>query len=253
MRPTKNWASISFINLENDSNRNVNNIFDRYDVDNELSKTKIDEKNDIKDFEIDNSKQKNIFSKFNNTYNNTYKNQQQKIEEINLENNNENILNKKKNKNFNNICINEGKENKSNEKIKSNNQNIQVTPPSKKNSYIKDASININEDNITKTDLDYNNNSSLVIKNINLKDDFTKKRYINKKHQSQSPFLSDILENLNIISPKNYFKIKDNILKIILNNELNISILFVNILYPIAINQLKYQPIYAKLCKDIDK
>ena len=98
-----------------------------------------------------------------------------------------------------------------------------------------------------------NNNSKIITKNFLIKEDLTKKNYVNKKYQSETPLVSDILEYLNLITPKNYFIIKEKILNIIINNEPNIALLFVNILYPIAINQKKYQPIYAKLCKDLDK
>ena len=75
---------------------------------------------------------------------------------------------------------------------------------------------------------------------------------MNKDLQKISPILSDILENINIITPNNYFTVKNKILKLITDNN-NMSIEFVNILYSVSINQIKYQPIYSKLFKDIDK
>ena len=171
------------------------------------------------------------------------------------DNNNENT--NKKNSKINDLSKdNEDKENKPYKKIKEDIQNIPVTPPTKRNSFIKDNSINNNENNFTKTDIDCNinnTNTGIIIKNLSIKEDLAKKSYINIRFQSESPILCDILEYINIISLKNYFKIKDKISNIITNNDENISKLFVSILYPIAIKQKKYQPIYAKLCKDIDK
>ena len=80
-----------------------------------------------------------------------------------------------------------------------------------------------------------------------------KKNYANKQHQLISPILSDILENLNLITPKNYSIVKNQIFKLLINNDNNISIEFVNILYSIGVNQIKFQRIYSKLFKDIDK
>ena len=98
-------------------------------------------------------------------------------------------------------------------------QNIQVTPPTKRNSFIKDNSINNNENNFTRTDIDSNINNSntvIIIKHFAIKENLTKKNYINNKYQSESPILSDILEYLNIICPQNYFIIQDKIIKIMM-------------------------------------
>ena len=172
------------------------------------------------------------------------------------ENSNDNT-NQKKIKNINISKIskdNEENENKVYKKINDIMQNIEVTPPTKRNSFIKDSSINNNDNNFTKTDIDINiNNTGIILKNLSIKNELIKKNYINKKNQSESPILSDILECINIITPKNYIIIKNKLINIISNKEKNISISFVNILYPIAINQKNYQPIYAKLFKDIDK
>ena len=167
----------------------------------------------------------------------------------------------KKNIKFNDIYKdNEEKENKS-YKINEDIHNIQVTPTTKRNSFIKNISINNNDNNFTKTDIDSNinntNNSNTIIKNLAVKDEF-KKNFINNNHNQivkyDSPLVKDILENLNIITPKNYFKIKDKIINLIIYNDYEkTSLLFVNILYQIAVKQKKFQPIYAKLCKDIDK
>ena len=206
---------------------------------------------------------------------------QQKVEGINLSNN-EFLLNENNNnenstkKNFKNNSLLKDKEEKEEIEIKTYKkmndiiQNVQVTPKTNRNSFIKDNSINNNENNFTKTDIETNtnnnintnstninninsNNSRTIPKTFTIKEDLTKKNYINNKNQLESPLLSDILENINLITPKNYFIIKDKILNIIINNDPNISLLFVNILYPIAINQKKFQPVYAKLCKDLDK
>ena len=90
------------------------------------------------------------------------------------------------------------------------------------------------------------------IRIIELKEKPIKHNYLNKDLQKISPILSDILENINIITPNNYFTVKNKILKLITDNN-NMSIEFVNILYSVSINQIKYQPIYSKLFKDIDK
>ena len=90
------------------------------------------------------------------------------------------------------------------------------------------------------------------IRIIELKEKPIKHNYLNKDLQKISPILSDILENVNIITPNNYFTVKNKILKLITDNN-NMSIEFVNILYSVSINQIKYQPIYSKLFKDIDK
>ena len=136
-------------------------------------------------------------------------------------------------------------------------QNIQVTPTTKRNSFIKDISITINNNdvNFTKTDIDsnINNNTGIIIKNFTINEDLSKKNYINNKFESESPILCDILENLNKITLKNYFLLKDKLFNIIINNNENISVLFISILYSIATNQRKFQSLYAKLCKDIDK
>ena len=90
------------------------------------------------------------------------------------------------------------------------------------------------------------------IRIIELKEKPIKHNYLNKDLQKISPILSDILENVNIITPNNYFTVKNKILKLITDNY-NMSTEFVNILYSVSINQIKYQPIYSKLFKDIDK
>ena len=100
-----------------------------------------------------------------------------------------------------------------------------------------------------KINLKLNKNDIRVIK---FEEKPIKNNYLNKDLQKISPILSDILENINLITPNNYFTVKNKILKLILDNN-NISIEFVNILYLISINQIKYQPLYSKLFKDIDK
>ena len=100
-----------------------------------------------------------------------------------------------------------------------------------------------------KINLKLNKNDIRVVK---FEDKPIKNSYLNKDLQKISPLLSDILENINLITPNNYFTVKNKILKLILDNN-NISIEFVNILYLISINQIKYQPLYSKLFKDIDK
>ena len=78
-----------------------------------------------------------------------------------------------------------------------------------------------------------------------------KNNYMNKRLKNDISL--DILENINIISPKNYQTIKTEILNLIISDKENGESLFIDILYPIAINQIKYHPLYAKLCKDLDK
>ena len=200
-----------------------------------------------KDSEIDKTEQTNILSEIT-------------LNAINFSNNDDIILNENKNnensnkKNNNQIKI---YVDKSNEKI-----NDFLNLPTKRSFSIKDNSItNTYRNNNTKIDIEANNNNdsnsnnnkNKIVKNLIIKDDLTKKDYINKKNQFQTPLLSDILEYINIISIKNYYKIKNNIINIIINSDQNIELLFIKILYPIAINQKKNQPIYAKLCKDIDK
>ena len=80
-----------------------------------------------------------------------------------------------------------------------------------------------------------------------------KNNYINKEYQNIYPIFSSILENLNIITPNNYFFVKDNILKLLGNNDNNILKEFVNVVYSTAIKQKEFQPIYSKLFKDFDK
>ena len=80
-----------------------------------------------------------------------------------------------------------------------------------------------------------------------------KNNYINNEYQNISPKFSDIIENLNIITPNNYFLAKDKILKLLGNHDNNILKEFVNVVYTIAIKQREYQPIYSKLFKDLDK
>ena len=69
------------------------------------------------------------------------------------------------------------------------------------------------------------------ILSVKLLEEPIKKNYINNQHQLISPILSDILENLNLITPKNYSIVKNQIFKLLINNDNNISIEFVNILY----------------------
>ena len=242
---------------ENIENKMMKNDLYKYEQD-DISKTEVDtnlnevknesknnkDENKIKnnkDSEIDKTEQTNILSEITSNA-------------INFSNNDDIILNENKNnensnkKNNNQIKI---YDEKSNEKI-NDFQNL----PTNRSFSIKDNSINKSyRNNNTKIDIETNNNSNKnkIVKSLIIKDDLTKKDYINKRNQFQTPLLSDILEYINIISVKNYCKIKNNIINIIINSEKNIELLFIKILYPIAINQKKYQPIYAKLCKDIDK
>ena len=248
---------------ENIENRIMKNDLYKYEQD-DISKTEVDTnlneanlKNESKnnkdenknknnkDSEIDKTEQTNILSEITSNA-------------INFSNNDDIILNENKNnensnkKNNNQIKI---YDDKSNEKI-NDFQNLTTN----RSFSIKDNSINNTyRNNNTKIDIDTNNNSNnninknKIVKNLIIKDDLTKKDYINKKNQLQTPLLSDILEYINLISIKNYYKVKKNIINLIINSDQNIELLFIKILYPIAINQKKYQPIYAKLCKDIDK
>ena len=91
------------------------------------------------------------------------------------------------------------------------------------------------------------------IQTVKLLEQPIKKNYINKQNELISPILSDILENLNLMTPKNYSLVKNQILKLLNNNDNNISMEFVNILYSMGVNQIKFQRMYSKLFKDIDK
>ena len=150
-----------------------------------------------------------------------------------------------------------------NKKYNSDNHNL-------KNNIISDYSNKINNNNETKNNIIINefildkekenlpqriekSDKMKIVKEINIKDPPIKSKYINKELSSKSPILLNILEYINIISPDNYFLVKNNILNLILNNDNNISNEFVNMLYPISINQEKFQPLYAKLFKDLDK
>ena len=113
-------------------------------------------------------------------------------------------------------------------------------------------SSNDNYNSTIKSDFDILNERT-TNKSIIINENLIKAKYINNKNQSESPVLSDILFLINIISTRNYFKIKNKILNLLINNGPNIPMQFVNMIYPIAINQKRFQPIYAKLCKDIDK
>ena len=133
--------------------------------------------------------------------------------------------------------------------------NLDISPIPTRNSFIKEDNDNIiyekteTENNIKiETEEENNDDENNIIKN-NLEEPI-KKNYLNTKLSS---IALDLLEYINIISPKNYFIVKNNILNLIINNEQNNETLFIDILYPIAINQTKYQPVYAKLCKDLDK
>ena len=122
-----------------------------------------------------------------------------------------------------------------------------------KNSYSKDEYKNnsYNTDLIDKEDIMQINNK--ITKRIKLPEQPIKYNFTNKHYQNISPLLPDILENINIISPKNYISVKNNILNLLINDDNNIPIEFANMLYIIAIKQIKFQAIYSKLFKDIDK
>ena len=83
---------------------------------------------------------------------------------------------------------------------------------------------------------------------------YFKMKFVNNLFSNKNnEIASDITEILNKITPKNYQIMKIELIpKIITKNENNED-LFVNILYPFAINQKNNQTMYAKLCKDIDK
>ena len=132
--------------------------------------------------------------------------------------------------------------------------NLDISPIPTRNSFIKEDNDNIiyekteTENNIkVETEEENNDDENNTINNL---EEPIKKNYTNTKLSS---IALDLLEYINIISPNNYFIIKNNILNLIINNEHNNETLFIDILYPIAINQTKYQPVYAKLCKDLDK
>ena len=273
------FNSVKIEPIENDTNRNIQkpNTY-KYEQD-KLNNNNKENNKDNKDLNYIKNKEINIESEIKNKKDNEMDKTEQIRSfseitssdrflikgEINLSNSefilNENTNNENTNKKtvkFNDLSKdNEEKENKTYKRMNFDIQNIQVTPPTKRNSFIKDNSINNNDNNFTKTDIDSNinnTNTGIIIKNFAIKDDLTKKNYINNKYQSESPILVDILEYLNIICPKNYFRIKDKIVNLILNNnDENTQILFANLLYQIAKNQKKFQPLYAKLSKDIDK
>ena len=160
----------------------------------------------------------------------------------------ENKFDKKRSKEEGNIIIFELNEiNKANNKIMEEKYNKNEIRNSKNENIRKNNKINYKK----KENKEYANINQ--IKSIQLEEKPIKYNYINEKNQKISPILSDILENVNIITPKNYFLVKNQILKLIKNNDNNIPMEFVNMLYPIAIKQIIYQPIYSKLFKDIDK
>jgi len=130
-----------------------------------------------KDSEIDKTEQTNILSEIT-------------LNAINFSNNDDIILNENKNnensnkKNNNQIKI---YVDKSNEKI-----NDFLNLPTKRSFSIKDNSINNTyRNNNTKIDIEANNNNdsnsnnnkNKIVKNLIIKDDLTKKDYINKKKQ----------------------------------------------------------------------
>ena len=108
--------------------------------------------------------------------------------------------------------------------------------------------ININEKIINNEQLSEEENQNQIVINS---EEPLKKNYINNKHKNGISL--DIIEYINIISSKNYITIKNEIINLMVSNKQNGESLFIDILYPIAINQIKYQPLYAKLCKDLDK
>ena len=285
-------------NNENNFNSNTKIYSINNELEEEISKTRLEineRLNEINRIEINlenEKKNKNEYRQIEkekvkeNIFEiNTAEDLQQKINEINIDKNNEimpnNFTDKNNNKNFdennqslsnNNKDFNEiivkkeeikdkkdiedkgDKEEKQNE-IKNNN-NFEEAPSKNINLFGKSKSndnYNIIDNNSTiKSDLDIIN-ERITNKNIIINENLIKVKYLNNKNQSESPVLSDILFLVNIISVRNYFKIKNKILNLLINNGPNIPMQFVNLLYPIAINQKIFQPIYAKLCKDIDK
>lgn len=237
------------INLENEK-KNKNEYSQ---IEKEKEKEKSKEKNKEKIFEI-----------------NTAEKLQQKINEINIDNNNEIVSDNftDKNKNIdkenqdltnNNIDLNTIIVNKEKDKeekqyqIKNNKNDVKTPSNNIKDIFTKtNNNNNIENNNTIKSDFDIIN-ERIINKNEIINENLIKIKYLNNKNQSESPVLSDILFLINIISTRNYFRIKNKILNLLINNGQNIPMQFVNILYPIAINQKKFQPIYAKLCKDIDK
>ena len=280
-------------NNENNFNSNTKNYSINNELEEEISKTRLEineRLNEINRIEINLENEKKYINEYSQIEKekkedknkdiifeiNTIENLQQKINEINIDKNNEIISNNfidknnnntdEKNKNssnnnkdFNSIIINkEEVKDKEEKQDEIKNTNIILEAPSKnKNLDFKERSnddkYNIIDNNSTiKSDLEIIN-ERINNKNITINENLMKIKYLNNKNQSESPVLSDILFLINIISTRNFFKIKNKILNLLINNGPNIPMQFVNLLYPIAIHQKIYQPIYAKLCKDIDK
>ena len=258
-------------NIKKDTNKNFykdKNIDDNTKSDIFYLKTDNNkEKNDSNKIIINNLERKSELDNVNQSIN------IKKESLLNIDND----LNSKNNIDNNDIEINE-KNNINTSEIKNKNKkniNNQLKKKEDEDNNLNDSEIiyktNYSNDNIKvefKNDIEKEKNIEHLINNkyntikknnkdnnknfiINNSEEPIKKNYINTKLKSSISL--DILEYINIISPKNYLLIKNNILNILINNEENSGTIFINILYPIAIAQKKYQPIYAKLCKDLDK
>ena len=227
------------INSVEEGNSNSNN-FEIIDIDinndrkfNVNDKKRIENKNDFQNkiqnniIEIDNNENLNFFS-------------DNKL--INVKSHNKNEFNITSDNKINNEII------KEKNRMNNNEQYQHIFSSNSKEKNIK----NNNKINcIEKENKEYNNNRNIKI--VKLKGEPIKMDYINNQLQNISSILPQILYNINIITPKNYFEVKNQVLNLILDNDNKISMEFVNILYSIAINQIKFQPIYSKLFKDLDK
>ena len=243
-------------NLNNDSwaeeqNCQTSTKTENNDVNNNINKNNYNSNNngvnDNKTININNLKKEENKDKEINRIKNiiTSDKLKVKVKEINLSNNKELIF---KDKNINNdsktrnvISKIELKKEEEEEK----EEDIDLKNNDKINDILEKEKIINNE---TKDEV----NDSNIIK-LNNYEEPIKPNYINKRYKNS--FSLDLIEYINIISPNNYSTIKNNILNLITHCDIKIKSesLFVDILYPIAIKQTKYQPIYAKLFKDLDK
>ena len=130
----------------------------------------------------------------------------------------------------------------------------QTTTPTQSEQALSNLDINNNVNCFGSNSADLGNiNENKNVFDVNENDNFNIKFVNNQFLNNNNDVASDIREILNKVTYKNYQIMKNNLIpKIITENE-NYEELFINILYPFAINQKNNQTIYAKLCKDIDK
>ena len=247
-------TSIVFLNndkLNNENNKNIQLVEKKNipDLKLDISNGMHNSQNSIQNLNINTADER--------SFNSSNKHE---IIEVDSNINQENDINKKYQKSKNEIIQNQLEINKINDNVEnlnllSDNKFDNIKNSKKKN----DSNISISKNKKSSNEIVSNSKEKREIdiqkriKAIKLQDKPTKKNYINKKNELISPILSDILENLNLMTPKNYSIVKNCIINLLVNNDNNLSIEFVNILYSMGINQIKFQIIYSKLFKDIDK